>query len=254
MKISIITPSYNQGRFIEEAIKSIAEQGHPDFEHIVIDGGSKDETVEVLKKYPHVKWVSEPDEGQSDAINKGFLKATGDIIGWLNADDAYTPGTFKRVLKEFENKGVDALYSNVTFTNADGSFRSNGKVHKPVKWLALFHCYIPSTTFFFRRSILDAGINIDKDIHISMDKDFFAHIFYKGYKIKYVNEYFARFRWHDSNKSIDTPEIKKLRYKEGFMIFDRYAGKNFLISNEKKYELASKALLVYRKYLKLISL
>lgn len=253
MKISIITPSYNQGKYIEEAIRSIMDQGHPDFEHIIIDGGSKDETIDVLKKFPHLKWVSEKDEGQSDAINKGFRMAKGDIIGWLNSDDAYTPGTFARVLKEFENKEIDALYSNVIFTEADGTERKKMKVHKPVKWLSLFHCFIPSTTFFFRRSILDAGINIDKKMHITMDKDFFANIFYSGYKMKHIKAYFARFRWHDSNKSLDTPEVKKIRFNEGFVIFNRYAGKSIIIRNVKMYELALKALLVYRKYLKYIS-
>jgi glycosyltransferase involved in cell wall biosynthesis len=253
MKISIITPSYNQGKYIEEAIKSIADQGYSNFEHIIIDGGSTDETVEVMKKFPHLNWVSESDEGQSDALNKGFRKATGDIIGWLNADDAYTPGTFARVLKEFQNKDIDAIYSNVIFTEADGRIRSKLKLHKPVKWLSLFHCFIPSTTFFFRRSILDAGIFIDKKMHITMDKDFFANIFHKGYKMKYINDYFARFRWHDSNKSLDTPEIKKIRYNEGFIIFNRYAGKSMFIRNVKIYELTLKALLVYRKFLKIIS-
>jgi glycosyltransferase involved in cell wall biosynthesis len=253
MKISIITPSYNQGKYIEEAIKSIVDQGYPNFEHIIIDGGSTDESVEVMKKYPHLNWVSESDEGQSDALNKGFRKATGDIIGWLNADDAYTPGTFAKVIKEFQNKDIDAIYSNVIFTEADGRVRSKLKLHKPVKWLSLFHCFIPSTTFFFRRSILDAGIFIDKKMHITMDKDFFANIFHKGYKMKYVNDYFARFRWHDSNKSLDTPEIKKIRYSEGFIIFNRYGGKSMFIRNVKIYELTLKALLVYRKFLKIIS-
>lgn len=253
MKISIITPSFNQGKYIEEAIRSIIDQGYSDFEHIIIDGGSKDETIDVLKKFPHLKWVSEKDEGQSDAINKGFRMATGDIIGWLNADDAYTSGTFARVIKEFQNKEIDAIYSNVIFTEADGKIRSKLKLHKPVKWLSLFHCYIPSTTFFFRRTILDAGIYIDKKMHITMDKDFFANIFYNGYKMKYINDYFARFRWHDSNKSLDTAEVKKIRLNEGFTIYKRYGGKSIFIRNTKTYELTLNILLVYRKFLKVIS-
>src|ERR1700755_1492305 len=94
MKISIITPSYNQGRFIEDAILSVLSQGYPDFEHIVIDNCSTDNTLDVLKKYPHVKWVSEPDRGQSNALNKGFGLSTGDVLGWLNCDDFYLPGAF----------------------------------------------------------------------------------------------------------------------------------------------------------------
>ena len=92
MKISIITPSYNYGRYLGEAIESIARQNYPDVEHIVVDGQSTDDTLEVLQRYahlPHLKWVSEPDEGQTDAINIGFRMATGDVVAWLNADEYY---------------------------------------------------------------------------------------------------------------------------------------------------------------------
>jgi glycosyltransferase involved in cell wall biosynthesis len=101
-KISIITPSYNSGQHIEDAINSVLGQEYERFEHIVVDGGSEDNTVEILGKYPHVKWVSEPDNGQSHAMNKGFAMSSGDIIGYLNADDYYLPGAFKSVLHYFE--------------------------------------------------------------------------------------------------------------------------------------------------------
>ena len=86
MKISIITPSYNQGRFIEDAIRSVLEQDYPDFEHIVVDNCSTDNTLDVLRKYPHIRWISEPDRGQSHALNKGFRMATGDVLAWLLDD------------------------------------------------------------------------------------------------------------------------------------------------------------------------
>ena len=96
-KISIVSPSFNQGQYIEEAIQSVLNQGYENFEHIIIDACSTDNTLEILKKYSHLKWISEPDEGQSDALNKGFKLATGDIIGWLNVDDIYLSNTFKDV-------------------------------------------------------------------------------------------------------------------------------------------------------------
>jgi glycosyltransferase involved in cell wall biosynthesis len=102
-KISIITPSYNQGHFIEETITSVLDQGYPNLEYIIMDGGSKDNTVEVIKKYEkHITyWVSERDKGQSDAINKGFARATGDVINWLNSDDYYAKGTLQKVGEVF---------------------------------------------------------------------------------------------------------------------------------------------------------
>ena len=85
MKITILTPSFNQGAFVEKNIQSVMSQDYADFEHIIIDGGSTDNTVDILKKYPHLKWISEPDEGQADALNKGLAMATGDIVGWINS-------------------------------------------------------------------------------------------------------------------------------------------------------------------------
>src|SRR5919202_749944 len=90
--VSVVTPSLNQGRYIEETIRSVLEQDYPRVEHIVVDGGSTDETLDVLRRYPHLRWVSEPDRGQADAVNKGFRIARGEIFGWLNADDLYVPG------------------------------------------------------------------------------------------------------------------------------------------------------------------
>jgi glycosyltransferase involved in cell wall biosynthesis len=102
-KISIVTPSFNQGRFIEKTILSVIEQDYPNLEYIIIDGGSTDESVEVIKKYDQhlAYWVSEPDRGQSHAINKGFERATGEIFGWLNSDDWYHPGALKAVAEAF---------------------------------------------------------------------------------------------------------------------------------------------------------
>src|SRR5687768_13083798 len=103
-KISIITPSYNQGRFIEETILSVINQNYPNLEYIIIDGGSTDNTVEIIRKYEQhlAYWVSEKDGGQSEAINKGFKKATGDIVCWINSDDFFMPGALSKVADCFE--------------------------------------------------------------------------------------------------------------------------------------------------------
>lgn len=222
--ISIVTPSFNQGQYIEDAIKSVLDQDYENFEHIIIDGCSTDNTLEVLKKYPHLIWISEPDEGQSDAINKGFKKATGDIIGWLNADDLYLPGTFNLVEENLNIKEVDAIYGNYKFIDSTGHITRELITQNSKKWMSLFYCFIPSTTFFFKRHIIDKGIYIDKKFHIAMDKEYFAHIFYSGYNIKKIDAFLAHFRWHNSNKSIDTNEVKMIRLRESIEIFNRYSG------------------------------
>ncbi len=222
-KISIVTPSYNQGQFIEDAIKSVLSQNYENFEHIIIDAESTDCTLEVLRKYPHLKWVSEPDEGQSDAINKGFKIATGDIIGWLNADDVYLPDVFNSVSEGLSDSSVDAIYANYRFIDKNGNITRELITQESKKWMSLFYCFIPSTTFFFKRKIIDNGIMIDKDFHITMDKEFFAHIYYSGYNIKKKNSFFANFRWHENNKSIDTKEVQGIRIKEGIKVFNRFS-------------------------------
>ncbi len=254
-KISIITPSYNSAKYLKDCINSVIDQNYNNFEHIIVDGESTDDTLSIVKEYPHLKWISEKDEGQSDALNKGFHLATGEIIGWLNADDQYCTKTFHKISKYFiDNPNVDAFYSNFYLL-----FQSNKKVQKvyshiPIKWLSLYHCYIPSTTFFFRKEIIDSGILIDKNFKLTMDKEFFAHILYSGYKLKYVNDFFAIFRWHNSNKSLDVPNVREIRYKEGFKVFNRYSSIK-LMNNEfglKIYRILCSTLLIYRKYIKIV--
>ena len=127
-KITIVTPSYNQASFIEEALLSVQKQNYPSVEHIVIDGASTDGTVEILKRYgnlsgwEHLRWISEPDQGQSDALNKGFRMATGEIIGWLNSDDRYRANCFSYVASAFgQTPDTDVLYGDCTWIDALGN-------------------------------------------------------------------------------------------------------------------------------------
>src|SRR5688572_2633651 len=110
-KISIITPSYNQGEYIEKTILSVLEQNYPNLEYIIIDGGSTDNSTEIIRKYADriTYWISEPDKGQSDAINKGLKLATGDIVNWLNSDDYYEPGALFKVAEAFNNPEVNVF-------------------------------------------------------------------------------------------------------------------------------------------------
>jgi len=222
-KISIITPSFNSAKFIEDAIQSVVRQNYSNVEHIVVDGGSSDGTVGVLKRYGHLKWISEKDDGQSDALNKGLAMSTGDIVGWLNADDVYLEGTFAKVVRSLADPSTDGVYSDFYFTDENLQPTRKIKSHNPVRWLSLFHCYIPSVTFFFKRKIIDRGITFDKNMHLLMDKDFFARILYAGFRLRYVNDSFSKFRWHKENKSLQSVEDASVRLREGLTIFNRYS-------------------------------
>ncbi len=229
LKISIITPSFNQGNFIEDAIISVMEQDYSNYEHIIIDGGSKDETLSILRKYPHLIWISEPDEGQTDALQKALQKVSGDIIGWLNADDYYDKNIFFKVVKELNSKNIDAIYANLKYVDINRLLIreriSKSSYFLSNKFVSKFICFIPSTTFFFKREILNEKIYFDKNINFGMDKDFFANIYHNDFKIKKIETNFAFFRLHEDNKFEHKRNIKNfiIDTKEGLFIYNKYS-------------------------------
>jgi len=223
LKISIVTVSLNQGKYIEDAIQSVLKQNYKNFEHIIIDGFSTDNTVEILKKYKHLDWISERDEGQSDALNKGFKKCTGDVIGWLNSDDWYHENTFNKVKNILLDNSIDAVYGNYISVNENNEEIQKHFVQKPSKIMSKFINFIPSTTLFFKKKIIDANILIDKNFHICMDKEFIANLMHKNYRIKKINKFLASFRFHETNKSNRTLKISKIMKKEGLIIYNRYS-------------------------------
>jgi glycosyltransferase involved in cell wall biosynthesis len=257
MKISIITPSFNQGKFIEDAIQSVIGQDYANFEHIIVDGASTDDTVRRLKKYPHIKWISEPDEGQSDALNKGFRMATGDVIGWLNCDDFYLPGAFHKAVESLKDERIDGVYSNLGFCDVNKNILKYYKSNKPSKILSLFHTYITSETLFFKRKIIDNKITVEKELYSCMDQEFVARVLYNNYHLKYVNKSFAVFRWQGQNKSLDTPQLRKIRLAEGIKIFNKYNGFVYLKPDKKVniilYNILRDLLKPYRLFLKMTS-
>ncbi len=212
MRFSIVTASFNQGRFIRECIESVRSQG-VEFEHIVVDACSTDETLDVLRDYPHLKWTSEPDEGQTDAINKGFRRATGDWMMWLNSDDYLRPGALKQV-EDFiqSHKDADVVYGECVFVAEDGSVMKWKKQHRFSRSVLVFcGCYIPSTSCFYHRRVFERGVWLDPSFKVCMDFDFYVRIMEEGFRFEFIPEALANFRWHESN--ISTVHAER-RYEE----------------------------------------
>lgn len=208
--ISIVTPSFNQATFVEEALLSVRNQGVASVEHIVVDGGSKDHTVEVLKRYSllpgevTLRWISEPDRGQSDALNKGFRMARGQIVGWLNSDDLYRPDCFRAVLQSFQqNPAVDVLYGDYRCVDARGQLLRLRREIEFSHFILRYHrvLYVPTPSTFFRRRIFDEGNLIDIQYHYAMDYEFFLRLAERGYRFKHVRRFLADFRIHEQSKT-----------------------------------------------------
>lgn len=202
--LSVVTPSYNSGKFIEDAILSVSRQEGVGTEHIVIDAASTDRTLDIVKRYPEVQCISEPDRGQSDAINKGFLRANGDLVGWLNADDYYLPGGLEAIARAaWKHPEADVIYGDCVFVDADGKVvRSKVEHGFDRSVLMYFGCYIPSTSTFFRRRVIDSGQLLDCDYRVCMDFEYFARLASSGRRFQYVPRFIAAFRWHGSNVSL----------------------------------------------------
>lgn len=179
-RVSIVTPSYNQAQFIEETIRSVLLQGYPDLEYIIIDGGSTDGSVEIIRKYAPwlAYWVSEPDRGQSHAINKGFAQATGEIVAWLNSDDVYRPAVLREVAIQF------AIHTECGLIYADSCFiDENSQVTKSIETaqydlesLVLSHVYLPQQSTFVRARVLTEVGLLDEDLHYAMDFDLWLRV------------------------------------------------------------------------------
>lgn len=223
--ISIITPSLNQGMYIEENIKSVIDQKYPNFEHIIIDGGSTDGTIDILKKYNHLVWVSEKDGGQSEAINKGFKRARGEIIGWVNSDDCYEPGAFFAVVAELDRVHGKYIVSgdcSVIDGRGDrvGYCKGRFSDHEDLIKYWDRDYTIPQPSVFFYRDILDEFGYLDEKLHYGMDYEFWLRIS-KHCKIHYIEKPLAKMRVHGRAKSGPGYEVFE---REWFRVSKRYWG------------------------------
>jgi glycosyltransferase involved in cell wall biosynthesis len=209
-RISVITPSFNQGRFIEEMIRSIAAQEWLDLELIVIDGGSGDETIEVIRRHEAsiAHWVSEPDRGQADAINKGLRKASGDILTWFSADDVYADGIFAAVAEAWR-RNPRAVYaapvSNFYSRGRQTLIRPHGLSLENVvqywKGRSLWH----DPGLFWSRAVVDAAGELDPSLIYAFDYDYLVRALQR-FPVEYVERVAAGFRLHQRSKTIAQTE------------------------------------------------
>jgi glycosyltransferase involved in cell wall biosynthesis len=212
MKISVITPSLNQGVFLQETLASVRLQDYSDREHIVVDGISTDNTSVLLQsctgdEWSHLRWVSEKDGGCTQALNKGIRMSTGDIVGWLNSDDRYRPGCLSSVARVFErHPEIDVVYGDFTFMDQSGKHL---RIRREIEFnpLVLYYHHInsiPSTSAFMRKRIFDAGHYFDESLQFAMDYEFYVRLANLGYRFKHIRALLADFRLHPASKTCAT--------------------------------------------------
>jgi predicted NodU family carbamoyl transferase/GT2 family glycosyltransferase len=226
-KLSIVTPSFQQGRYIERTIVSVMNQGYPNLEYFVQDGGSSDDTVAALKRYQGrlSGWISEKDRGQSQAINLGFVQTSGEIMGWLNSDDLLLPGALACVVDYFNrHPDVDVVYGNrLLIDESDmeiGRWIMPGHDSKVLSWVD----YVPQETLFWRRSIWEkAGGQIDESFRFAMDWDLLVRFREAGAKFAHIPHFLGAFRIHEHQKT--SAVINDIGHQEMNRIRERVLGR-----------------------------
>jgi glycosyltransferase involved in cell wall biosynthesis len=220
--LSVITPAYNSGPFIGQTLDSVAALATP-HEHLVIDGGSDDGTVAMLEARddPSLLWTSEPDRGQTHAVNKGLERATGELVAWLNADDTYIAPNVDRAIEALRaDASLDAVFGFMEITNADGAPLREYRCG-PFHWqrYLYFGEYVPTPTIIFRRTLLERAPQLDETYVDAADYDFYLRLL-RGAKVRNVREPLVRFRYHPDSK---TASDIGLQVREAYAIRRRYA-------------------------------
>ena len=214
-QVTIVTPSYNQAEYLEETVRSVLLQSYPALQYIIMDGGSDDGSVDIIKKYEPwlAGWVSEPDEGQSDAINKGFRQATGEIQAWLNSDDVYFPDTLGTAVDELESQGTDVLIGGMEkFIIDDGAYvalsRTSGADGIPIHAYPIFRDEEKNRPFhfiqppmFWRKWVWEGTGGLNAAFHWVMDIEWCTRAVQLGAVVGTTRSMFAKFRLHGASKT-----------------------------------------------------
>ncbi len=208
-KISIVTVNYNYGRFLEETIRSVLLQGYPNLEYILIDGGSTDNSLDIIRKYEKyiTYWVSEPDGGQTEALNKGYQKCTGDVYSWLNSDDTYMPSTLWQVAK-FRQAGCEMIAGSCRnlFLNQGVESITESRPYSFAQYLRFWaypfsEFFLPQPSVFLAKQISDQCFPLDPKLHCAMDHQYFLRALSQSPKTTIVKEVWSEFKLHGENKT-----------------------------------------------------
>lgn len=216
--VSLVTPSFNQGQFLEETILSVLRQDYPNMEYIIIDGGSTDDSVNIIKKYQDELsyWISEPDQGQTDAIIKGFGRAKGEFINWLCADDLIEPSMISLsvwFLQKYLDIGL--TFGNRVRIDEKGNIYSLQRYSQLRGWYLKFGLTLPQETVLFRRSLYEKSGGLDRNLFVPMDYDLWCKM-WKYAKFYHIPTFLGRFRAHSQNKSTAfSAQVKDSSFSEG---------------------------------------
>lgn len=220
-KLSIVTASFNSIHTIRDTIESVLQQNYPDFEHIVVDGGSKDGTVELLKEYPHLRWISEKDEGLYHAMNKGIQMATGEIVNMLNSDDCFRPGALQAVGQAFAaHPDWDGLFGDIVYVDAQGKeiYRREEAVfdYNVLRFSGV--CYVIHQTLFVKKAAHDRlGLYKHKKYLSSADYDFILELGRARCRIGHVRQLLVNYRYHDRGQSSDLRVTRNMARESAIM-------------------------------------
>jgi glycosyltransferase involved in cell wall biosynthesis len=235
--VSIVTPSFNQAPFLEATMRSVLDQDYPRIEYLIVDGGSSDGSAEIIKKFADklAWWVSEVDKGQTDAINKGFARAKGQIFAWLNSDDTYEPGAVSAAVKYLqEHPEVGLVYADCNFIDEEGyAIGRFGAAQTDYKRLRQGYVHIPQQAMFFRAELWQAVGPLDPTFYFAMDYDLWVRIASRT-QLRYLpGQTWANFRIHTSGKTIAAdyrcwPEMLRVHYREGGSFFSIIVAKYYV--------------------------